>query len=77
MAKGLEGKAGAHAGPLHQGPWKASYAPGGIWTWKVSINDQHATTVATEHYSKTWYWEAVFLNMRVACATSRRLLDSI
>src|SRR6218665_2256779 len=26
MAKGLEGKAGAHAGPLHQGPWKASYA---------------------------------------------------
>jgi len=27
MAKGLEGKAEAHAGPLHQGPWKASYAP--------------------------------------------------
>src|SRR6218665_249407 len=27
MTKGLEGKAGAHAGPLHQGPWKASYAP--------------------------------------------------
>src|SRR6218665_569216 len=27
MAKGLEGKAGAHAGPLHQGPWEASYAP--------------------------------------------------
>jgi len=27
MAKGLEGKAGAHAEPLHQGPWKASYAP--------------------------------------------------
>ena len=27
MAKGLENKAGAHAGPLHQGPWKDSYAP--------------------------------------------------
>jgi len=27
MAKVLEDKAGAHAGPLHQGPWKASYAP--------------------------------------------------
>src|SRR6218665_1124831 len=27
MTKGLEGKVGAHAGPLHQGPWKASYAP--------------------------------------------------
>ena len=23
----LKVKTGAHAGPLHQGPWKASYAP--------------------------------------------------
>jgi len=25
----LKGQTGAHSGPLHQGPWKASYAPGG------------------------------------------------
>jgi len=24
---------------------------GGIWTWIVSIDDQHATTVATEDYA--------------------------
>jgi len=26
----LKGQTGAHSGPLHQGPWKASYAPGYI-----------------------------------------------
>ena len=30
---------------------------GGIWTWRVSIDGEHATSVATKHYTRVRYYE--------------------
>jgi len=37
MAICLKGQTGAHTRPLHQGPWKACYAPGPKTIMKTKI----------------------------------------
>ena len=82
MAKCLEGKAGTHAGPLHQGPWKASYASGVIQLYllvdvclrrSISFVEFHISLALTQVFDD-FLFEVIF---RVDISITDQLVYSI